>query len=154
MDLTKFELNSLISLTLLCSEIPEANQISVIIVNSSKNIEISPELQNRLQKFYLNKYVTCGNKLSLMFYGKRLIFEVKSIQNFEQKLTNHCKGGITSLEEKLKQLSTNYTDCFYRITDKTNWSIFRCLYLYITLICISIYNSLVEITKNLQKQMK
>lgn len=101
----------------------EAHQISLIILTGAKNIEISAELQNRLQKLYLNKYLAKGNKISIIFYGKMLSFEIKNVEQFANDVNINVLSNLTM---KINALSTESNKhIFYKITNKTTWNIYR-----------------------------
>lgn len=112
----------MVALSAVRDGILEAFQISVVLTNNAKNIEISNEMQNRLNKLYVNTYLTVGSKLSVMFYGKKLIFEVKSINSTEKELKTDY---LTKLEEGIANLSTNVSQAFYKVTEKSFWNLFR-----------------------------
>lgn len=101
----------------------KAHQVSVIVLTGAKNLDISPELQNRLQKLFLNKYLTTGNRISIIFYGKTLSFEVKNIEHIIDDID---VNEVSCLAEKISNLSTESSkQIFYKITDKTMWNIYR-----------------------------
>lgn len=83
-------------------------------------LEFNTELNNRISKSHIGHIVTTGNKICVMFYGKNLIFEIKSIN----------KECIMDLEINLKKLTIEQQEiAFFRINESTKWSLFRYVYL-------------------------
>ncbi|XP_066145360.1 ATPase family gene 2 protein homolog A isoform X2 [Euwallacea fornicatus] len=94
----------------------KAMQISVVILNGPKSLELTSELSNRLSKSYEGRYVTTDNIAHIMFYGTRLKFAIKVI-----KPKNECK----SIEEQIKDLCLTDQRMFYLIDSNTKWQIFK-----------------------------
>lgn len=92
-----------------------ARKFNVVALNASKRIEINSEISNRLHKSYLNKLLTVGNKINILYYGKVLTFEIKHIEPFENE----------SLVENLERLSIEKKAMFYKVVDKTSWTVFK-----------------------------
>ncbi|CAH1123949.1 unnamed protein product [Ceutorhynchus assimilis] len=91
----------------------EALEISLVILNGPKSLEISSELNNRLSKSYEGKYLTEGNIVYVMFYGTILKFEVKLI---EKKIV---------LTKCLENLSLHNKRTYYSTTPHTKYKIFN-----------------------------
>lgn len=96
--------------------IRKASRIYLVVLNGSKVLDLSPEIVNRIHKSYLQKILIQGNRMSIMYYGKSLLFEVKLIEPDEND----------NLEDSLKELSLNdqYTSCF-EVCEKTSWKLFK-----------------------------
>lgn len=79
-------------------------------------LEFNNELYNRISKSHNGCIVTVGNKISIMFYGKNIIFEVKSIN----------KEYGMDLESKLKKMTIDEQKFdFFKINETTKWNLFR-----------------------------
>lgn len=93
-----------------------ASRIYLVVLNGSKVLDLSSEIVNRIHKSYLQRILLPGNRISIMYYGKSLLFEVKLIEPSEKD----------DLEGSLKELSINeeYTSCF-KVDEKTNWKLFK-----------------------------
>lgn len=93
-----------------------AKNIQLVILNGPKMLEINNELYNRISKSHNGCIVTIGNKISIMFYGKNIIFKIKSIN----------KEYVMDLESNLKEMiieDQKYE--FFKINETTKWNLFR-----------------------------
>ncbi|ERL91220.1 hypothetical protein D910_08557 [Dendroctonus ponderosae] len=109
---SKFEVNDKLRVrTFDKSAASVASQVSVVLLNGPKSMEIGPELNSRICKTYEDRYVTNNSIIHLMFYGTKLQFEVKLIEQ-----SNIC--------QMLEGLSVGAHRKFYLVDDKTKWKIF------------------------------
>lgn len=94
-----------------------AKSVQIVVLNCTKILELNSELYNRISKSHSGHILTVGNKIYIMFYGKVLKFEIKSIE---------AEKGDSDLEVAFQQLhfkDENYQ--FFKITDSTKWKIYR-----------------------------
>lgn len=94
----------------------EASFVSLTILNAPKSLELTPELHNRLSRCCDNKFLTTGNKIKVMFYGKELIFEIKSIESSIENVEN-CFDKMAIGDRRKYE--------FYKIVSKTKWKCFK-----------------------------
>lgn len=94
-----------------------AKRILLTGLNTPKLFDVSNELSNRIHKSNLGKVLTKGNKISLIYYGKLLLYEVYDIE----------KDDTSSVEDELENLSLeNKTQtCFCEVTERTSWRLFK-----------------------------
>ncbi|KAJ8931196.1 hypothetical protein NQ314_015919 [Rhamnusium bicolor] len=116
LDLSFTEINKTVLVSKIPSEIFLANYITLVILNGPKSLEITSELYNRISKSYMNRILTVGNKISMMFYGKNLKFEVKSIETRESK---------SNLSNNFSKLTVQDKYEFYMTSESTKWRLFR-----------------------------
>ncbi|XP_018327434.1 spermatogenesis-associated protein 5 [Agrilus planipennis] len=91
----------------------DAKEITIIPINNL-NIQISPELINRIQNIYLNKLLTVGNTINVLFFGKTIHFKIVHINSFE-----------STIEDEFKKLSiVENTSVFFNVCNKTKWKLF------------------------------
>ncbi|KAF7270399.1 hypothetical protein GWI33_016633 [Rhynchophorus ferrugineus] len=90
-----------------------ASQLSVIILNAPKSLEIHAELNKRLLKCFKEHYVKAGNYLTLMYYGNLLKLQVKNVSS------NSC------IIDKINELSVSDSDKFYLIDNHTKWKVYK-----------------------------
>ncbi|XP_017776347.1 PREDICTED: spermatogenesis-associated protein 5 [Nicrophorus vespilloides] len=114
MDVSKLDGNNAVTVAGISSQkIKDANVIQLLILNAPRILEISNELLNRLRKSYTDKLVVRENNLSILFYGKQLKFQIKSVsaqnEDFEE-----------DFNEKL-----TLDECLFKITKKTTFEIFK-----------------------------
>lgn len=96
--------------------IREAATIYLVVLNGPKLLKLSSEVVNRIHKSYLQKILIPGNRISIMYYGKSLIFEVKLIEPPEDN----------SLEDNFKELNIDESYMtYFRVEEKTKWKLFR-----------------------------
>lgn len=79
-------------------------------------LEFNTELYNRISRSHIGHIFTIGNKISIMFYGKNLKFEIKSIEH-------HKNTSIESSFEKIN-LEENQHE-FFKIDENTKWNLYR-----------------------------
>lgn len=113
-----FQLNSDVRVLKLGQNIPEANAVCLVILNAPKTLEITSELQHRIHKAHIDQYFTIGNKISIMYFGKILKFEIKSIESNTESSEDY-------LEEQFTNLSLDKQNLFFKTTEKTSWKLFR-----------------------------
>lgn len=92
----------------------KAVEVSVVLLNGPKTLELTSELGNRLSKSYEGKYIVPNNVVDVMFYGTRLKFEVKAVSHKTK-----------SLEFHMEKLTLTQTKQFYLIEPHTKWKIFK-----------------------------
>lgn len=79
--------------------------------------EFNAELYNRISRSHIDHILTTGNKISIMFYGKNLKFEIKSIEPTKNTLTFESSFQSMSLEEQTYE--------FFKINENTKWTLYR-----------------------------
>lgn len=79
-------------------------------------LEVNTELYNRISRSHIGHIITIGNKISIMFYGKKLKFEIKSIEP-------HKNASIESNFQKIN-LEENKHE-FFKIDGNTKWNVYR-----------------------------
>lgn len=94
----------------------QAKQITLVALNAPKTLQLTSELNLRLKKLHLNRFVTEGNKLSCIFYGKILEFTVKKIQETEPNIPILDKNyqatpenGQTASGSSVRNLETEFS---------------------------------------------
>lgn len=92
----------------------KAVEVSVVLLNGPKTLELTSELSNRLSKSYEHRYIVLNNVVDVMFYGTRLKFEVKAVSHKTK-----------SLELQMEKLTLTETKQFYLIEPHTKWKIFK-----------------------------
>lgn len=95
--------------------IREAAEISVVVINGPKSLEINSELNNRLSKSYVSYYFTPGNYISIMYYGNLLKFQIKYIS---ERLTE-------AVEDIFDNISILDDIKFYLVGNQTKWKIYK-----------------------------
>jgi hypothetical protein len=118
LELCQGEINSNVKVSTVSQDLPEASKISVVILNGPKFLDITTELTNRIQNAHSDKLYCVGNRISIMYFGKNLKFEIKTIETSSDNL----------VEEHFKNLTIE-EHIFYRITNKTMWRMFGCVFL-------------------------
>ncbi|KAJ3631466.1 hypothetical protein MTP99_012593 [Tenebrio molitor] len=113
LELCQGEINSNVKVSTVSQDLPEASKISVVILNGPKFLDITTELTNRIQNAHSDKLYCVGNRISIMYFGKNLKFEIKTIETSSDNL----------VEEHFKNLTIE-EHIFYRITNKTVWRMF------------------------------
>ncbi|KAJ8976502.1 hypothetical protein NQ317_018446 [Molorchus minor] len=98
------------------SEILHAGTITLLILNAPKSLEVTGELYTRISKLHLDHVLTLGNKLSIMFYGKLLKFEVKSIET---------RDIYANLETDFSKLRICDKHNLYKVYEHTKWNLYR-----------------------------
>ncbi|XP_050299634.1 ribosome biogenesis protein SPATA5 isoform X2 [Anthonomus grandis grandis] len=92
----------------------KASQVSVVLLEGPKLLEITSELNNRLSKSYEGLYLTEGNTVHIMFYGTRLQFEIKAIEKrMDEDICNY-----------VQKLSIGDSRPFYLVDASTKWKIY------------------------------
>ncbi|KAF2899331.1 hypothetical protein ILUMI_06845 [Ignelater luminosus] len=113
------------------SPVIEAQRVLLIGINF-KNKELFPDLSNRIQRFYLNRLLTEGNQILIMYYGKMFKFEVKLIKSTEEKSSK----GSESLEDRFNELALKDDHQFYKVIKNTKFYIFKYVsYKHYTIYC-------------------
>ncbi|EFA02694.2 Transitional endoplasmic reticulum ATPase TER94-like Protein [Tribolium castaneum] len=110
MKLCQGEVNQNVKVSTIPEQLSEAYRVTLVALNKPKSLEFTPELTNRLQKTFVEKIFCVNNRLSLMFFGKVLMFEIKSIES--EQLADDF-GNLTIKGSH-----------FYKITTKTSWTLF------------------------------
>ncbi|RZC40441.1 spermatogenesis-associated protein 5 [Asbolus verrucosus] len=113
LELSRGEVSSSVVVSTMPENHPEASKISVVILNGPKSLEINPELSNRLHKAHNDKFYCVGNRISMMYFGKILKFEIKLIETKPSQ----------ELEENFRQLKIDGHN-FFKTTNKTMWKLF------------------------------
>ncbi|KRT80225.1 AAA protein [Oryctes borbonicus] len=80
MELLSLKADSVVTVTNIKSNVRDAKLITLVLLEGKKCIELTPELHTRIQKLYNSRLLAIGNKIEIMFFGKRLRFEVKEVQ--------------------------------------------------------------------------
>ncbi|XP_012540501.2 ATPase family protein 2 homolog isoform X2 [Monomorium pharaonis] len=129
--LTKYaiELNNLSGLVKVCS-LPSDTQIAkeIVVSQQGKRLisEISVELDNILKYFNEHKIFTVGNRISIPYYGKKLVYKIVEIK-MEENQRNHTKMmDVNDLSKDLEDinLTTSSTKVnFYKALYTTKWTI-------------------------------
>lgn len=105
------------------SKIPDqvhsANSIVLVILNGPKSLEVTSELHNRISKSHTDRILTAGNRISIMFYGKILKFEVKSLETNDKEI---------NIENNFSRLNIEDRHEFYRTSESTKWTLYRYVY--------------------------
>ncbi|XP_018571693.1 spermatogenesis-associated protein 5 [Anoplophora glabripennis] len=116
LDLSFEEVGKNVVVSKVSGHICSASRITLIVLNGPKSLEITSELYNRVSKSYTDRIFTVGNKISVMFYGKILKFEVKSIETSEKEI---------NLENNFSRLCIEDQHEFYRTSEATKWTVYR-----------------------------
>lgn len=101
------------------SHLHSANRVTLVILNGPKSLEITSELQNRISKSHTDRILTEGNRISIMFYGKILKFEVKSVETSDKEI---------NIENHFSRLNISISSDgheFYRTSGSTKWIMYR-----------------------------
>lgn len=102
------------------SSIKDAKLITLVLLGSKKSIELSSELHTRIHKLYIERLLAVGNKISIIFFGKPMKFEIKAIQ---------CDNTVDNgLVKEFADLNI-YEKDFFRVTSCTKFILFRYVYL-------------------------
>ncbi|XP_056640032.1 ribosome biogenesis protein SPATA5-like isoform X1 [Diorhabda sublineata] len=118
LDIGSLKINERVAVKRLPIPVSEATSISLLIINRPKSLDITPELYNRLSKTYENKIITKGNFISVMFYGKELKFEVKTLESSNDR-------DDSDLTNYFSELCIGDQQPFYKVTSKTKWTCFK-----------------------------
>lgn len=80
-------------------------------------LELNTELCNRISKSHIGHILTTGNKISIMFYGKVIKFEIKLIKGEEMDV---------NLADSFKNINLDKEDLeLYKIDESTKWKIYK-----------------------------
>lgn len=115
LDLTAMKVNTLVKVCPLTATKP-ASEVCVTILNAPKSFSVLPEFCNRIQNNFINKVITSGNILTVLFYGKLLKLQVNSIQ---------AKQEHYDVVEEMIELNIEDKYNFYLIDKNTKWTILR-----------------------------
>lgn len=96
-----------------------AKRIFLSGLNTPKLFEISKELNNRIHKSNIDKILIKGNKISVIYYGKQLLYEVSHIEADDSDL--QLEDGLRNLS--LENKKSAYA--FFKVTESTIWKLFK-----------------------------
>lgn len=116
LEITFGKSNVNVSVSRVSHHVIPARKICLLALNAPKLFELTSELTNRIQKSYIQKLLAVGNKIIIMYYGKKLIFEIHSIEcEEEQQLVDEFVN--LSIDDKRFKLCVS--------VDKTQWKLFK-----------------------------
>lgn len=114
-DLTFGKTGIKIMVTSITDHVHAAKRIHLAGLNIPKSLEITSELSNRMHRTNVGKILMQGNKISLMYYGKLLVYDVHCVETDDM-----------SVEDGMKNLSLeNTSTSFYKVTEQTTWKLFK-----------------------------
>lgn len=131
-SLTKhaIELNNLSGLTKVCaltSDIHIAKEIVISQQGKRLTSDVSVELNNILKYFNEHKIFTVGNRISVPFYGKKLVYKIVEIKAEESKKKKRSEAvDVNDLSKAFEDinLTTSSTKvAFYKALYTTKWTI-------------------------------
>lgn len=102
------------SVSKLDNNLKPASLVTVILLNGPKALEINPDLINRISKNFIGKILKTENKVNLMYFGKILKFQIKSIEARQQD----------DLVESFNKLQLKESE-FFTINEKTKWKMYK-----------------------------
>ncbi|KAK5644226.1 hypothetical protein RI129_008071 [Pyrocoelia pectoralis] len=107
-----FEINSKVKVEKFDHNQKPAQQIILKPLTNS-NIEFTHDARMRIHKAHLNHFLTKGNRVTVLYFGTFLIFEVIDI-TFKP---------AANLDEQFEDISL--APQFFQVVENTSWSIFR-----------------------------
>nr|CAH7716451.1 unnamed protein product [Callosobruchus chinensis] len=116
LELSSLNQNDVVALKALKPDrLPLASCIYLVALNAPKQLELTPELTNRIARQQEGRILALDNIFAVFFYGKQLKFMVQHIETVDS----------SNFEKKFSQLSMKEETDFYKIDRKTKWEIYR-----------------------------
>uniref|UniRef100_A0A6P7FJ83 ATPase family protein 2 homolog n=1 Tax=Diabrotica virgifera virgifera TaxID=50390 RepID=A0A6P7FJ83_DIAVI len=115
LELSNFKEEQKVLVKKVIQPVPEATFVTLVITNGPKSLEMAPELYNRISRTYEDRILTKGNIISVMFYGKELRFEVRSLDF----------GGEPDIVNDFSKLAIGNQQQFLKISSKTKWTCYK-----------------------------
>nr|XP_023012999.1 spermatogenesis-associated protein 5 [Leptinotarsa decemlineata] len=117
LEVSSFGINQIVAVSKLPNHLNSANTITIVALNGPKSMEITSELYNRISKSYEGRFITIGNVINVMFYGKQLKFKVESIK---AKNTN-----CNDLYNNFSRMTIEEIYEFAEVRSDTKWVLYR-----------------------------
>lgn len=120
-----FSVNSTINVTNMRTPVLEAKEITVVSKTNLKSIDFLSQIATRLHRSYINKLLTNTNVISILFYGKSIKFEIKTIESSDIECSEFSATS-GSLEGCFTDLSINVASTgFHKVVEATRWKLFK-----------------------------
>lgn len=117
LDLSFWANNSIVQVFKAPDNIKIAESIHLVILNAPKILEINSELNNRISKSYNGHILFVGNIISLMYYGKMLKFEIKTIESSTKESKLETQFEAMNLKNEGPEI--------FRTNEITQWKLYR-----------------------------
>ncbi|XP_018312239.1 spermatogenesis-associated protein 5 isoform X2 [Mycetomoellerius zeteki] len=128
-SLTKhaIDLNNLSGLTKICSLTSTVHIAKEIVISQQGKClsDVSVELDNILKYFNEHKIFTVGNRISVPYYGKKLVYKIVQIKAEETKRKQTETVDVNDLSKAFKDINLTPSTkiAFYKALYTTKWTI-------------------------------